>query len=97
MHISKKSSVIIANSFLPVYYWYIGGVGDENPREIELKLDFLDEGADYRAKIYRDDETSHFDENPHAFKIDERVVNGHEALALRMAPGGGFAIRLQKI
>ena len=88
---------MVARKDLKSQDWYIGGVGDENPREIELKLDFLDEGADYRAKIYRDDETSHFDENPHAFKIDERVVNGHEALALRMAPGGGFAIRLQKI
>ena len=88
---------VVARKDLKSQDWYIGGVSDENLREIELKLDFLDENADYRAKIYRDDETSHFDENPHAFKIDERVVNGHEALALRMAPGGGFAIRLQKI
>ena len=88
---------VVARKDLKSQDWYIGGVSDKNPREIELKLDFLDESADYRAKIYRDDETSHFDENPHAFKIDERVVNGHEALALRLAPGGGCAIRLQKI
>lgn len=88
---------VVARKDLKSADWYIGGITDQDPRDVELKLDFLDESADYRAKIYRDDETSHFDKNPQAFQIDERVVNRHEILALKMASGGGFAIKLQKI
>ena len=34
--------------------WYVGGITDETPREVEFKLDFLKPGVKYEATIYAD-------------------------------------------
>ncbi len=34
--------------------WYVGGITDENAREVEVKLDFLKPGVKYEATIYAD-------------------------------------------
>ncbi len=35
--------------------WYIGAICARLPRNVELKLDFLEEGVEYEADLYRDD------------------------------------------
>ncbi|WP_370191307.1 glycoside hydrolase family 97 protein [Qipengyuania sp.] len=74
--------------------WYVGGGTDTEPREMPVALDFLDPGKRYRAEIYRDAATSNF-EGPTRFdiEIEQREVTAGETLDLRMAPGGGFAVR----
>ncbi|MBX7502308.1 glycoside hydrolase family 97 protein [Qipengyuania sp. YG27] len=74
--------------------WYLGGGTDAEARETPIKLDFLDPGKRYRAEIYRDAATSNF-EGPTRFDIviEQREVRAGETLDLRMAPGGGFAVR----
>lgn len=74
--------------------WYLGGGTDTEPREMPVALDFLDPGKRYRAEIYRDAATSNF-EGPTRFDIviEQREVTAGETLDLRMAPGGGFAVR----
>lgn len=74
--------------------WYVGGGTDTEPREMPVALDFLDPGKRYRAEIYRDAATSNF-EGPTRFDIviEQREVMAGETLDLRMAPGGGFAVR----
>jgi len=74
--------------------WYLGGGTDTEPREMPVALDFLDPGKRYRAEIYRDAATSNF-EGPTRFDIviEQREVMAGETLDLRMAPGGGFAVR----
>ena len=34
--------------------WYVGGITDETPREVEFKLDFLKPSVKYEATIYAD-------------------------------------------
>lgn len=35
--------------------WYVGGICARRPRNAQLRLDFLDEGAQYTATLYADD------------------------------------------
>ena len=76
--------------------WYIGGVTDTNARRIHIPLDFLDYGV-YRAHIYADSENAHYRDNPFGIAISERHVGRSDSLDLYMAPGGGFAIRLEAL
>jgi alpha-glucosidase len=75
--------------------WYLGAVTDENARTLEVPLDFLDAGKTYRAEIYRDADDADWDTNPHAIVIEKREARKGEAWSLRLAPGGGFAIRFK--
>lgn len=42
------------NNLTPHDVWYIGGITDENAREVTVKLDFLKPGVTYEATIYAD-------------------------------------------
>jgi alpha-glucosidase len=77
--------------------WFLGGLTDENGRDLDLPLSFLEPGARYRAEIYRDGEGADFRTNPRAMAIEIRNVTSVDRLALRMAPGGGFAVRLVRL
>lgn len=76
--------------------WYVGGVTNEKSRRIHISLDFLSDGV-YRAEIYSDRDDAHYRENPFSANIQQKHVGRNESLDLYMAPGGGFAIRLQKL
>ncbi len=73
--------------------WYLGAITDEHGRVLDVRLDFLDPNRRYTAQIYRDGDDAHYRERPHSFEREQRVVDGGDALRLRMAPGGGIAIR----
>jgi alpha-glucosidase len=73
--------------------WYLGAITDEQPRTLDVKLDFLDAGRRYRATIYRDGADAGFAGNPASIEIETREVGAADALALKLAPGGGQAIR----
>lgn len=74
--------------------WYLGSVTDENARTLDVRLDFLDPGRRYRAQIYRDGDSADFRTDPHAITIETREVGREDTLQLKLAPGGGEAIRL---
>ena len=73
--------------------WYLGSVSDESARELTVRLDFLDPGRSYTAQIYRDGDDADWKTKPHAIAIEKRKVGYDDALTLRLAPGGGQAIR----
>jgi alpha-glucosidase len=75
--------------------WYIGSVTDENARTLEVELDFLDAGRTYTAQIYRDADGADWQSNAYAIAIEKRAVKRGDTLQLKLAPGGGEAIRLQ--
>ena len=81
--------------------WYVGGITDENAREVEVKLDFLKPGVKYEATIYCDakDASGVPDEhyNPQAYTITKKTVTAKSKLKLRMAPCGGFAVSLRSL
>jgi hypothetical protein len=75
--------------------WFLGSITDENARNFDVKLDFLDAGKKYKATIYRDADDAHWEKNPEAYKIEEITVDKTSMLKLKLAAGGGAAVRLQ--
>jgi alpha-glucosidase len=75
--------------------WYLGSVTDENARTLQVKLDFLDPDRTYRAQIYRDGANADWRTHPFAIAIERRGVRRGDTLQLKLAPGGGQAIRFQ--
>ena len=75
--------------------WYIGSVTDENARTLAVRLDFLDANRRYTAQIYRDGDGADWKTNAHDIVIETRELKRGDELQLKLAPGGGEAIRLQ--
>ena len=77
--------------------WYVGGITDENARDVSVKLDFLQPGLKYEATIYADAPDADFETNPQAYTITKRTVDSSTVLDLRMARSGGFAVSLREL
>ena len=75
--------------------WYVGGITDENAREVSVSLDFLTTGQSYEATIYADAPDADFETNPQAYTITKQTVTSASVLDLKMARSGGFAISLR--
>ncbi len=74
--------------------WFLGAVGDEQARRLEVTLDFLDPGKTYIAEIYRDGPDADYRTSArHAMVTETRAVRTGDRLTLALAPGGGQAIR----
>jgi len=73
--------------------WYLGALTDEHGRLLQARLAFLEPGVVYKAQIYRDGAEADWRETPEAIEIVEGLVTRDTALALRLAAGGGQAIR----
>ena len=74
--------------------WFLGSITNEEPRELQVPLDFLENGQSYRAHIYRDADAAHWDNNPSAIAIEAYAVEAGTTLQLKLAPGGGAAVSL---
>ena len=66
--------------------WYIGAMGDEEARTLELDLDFLP-AADYRATLWRDGDAA-----TDVHRESRRIDAGHRRITLELAAGGGGAV-----
>ena len=73
--------------------WFLGSITDETGRTLQVPLSFLTPGTTYRADIYRDADNSDWQDNPSAYTIEHVEVDSSTVLPLRLAPGGGQAIR----
>ena len=71
--------------------WFVGGITNWDAREIAVPLGFLGSGA-YDAEIYADGPNAAKEPKDSTFK--RRRVNAKTVLRLRLAPGGGCALRL---
>ena len=77
--------------------WFLGAVGDEQERRVDVALNFLEQGHRYRAEIYRDSDDADYRTNPRGITIEQRNVTYTDRLAFRIAPGGGAAVRFVRI
>jgi alpha-glucosidase len=77
--------------------WYLGSITDEEAREFSITLDFLEEGRSYEAQIYADAPDTEYDVNPEAYQISNQEVKKGSSLVLRLAKGGGQAIRFKAL
>ena len=75
--------------------WFVGGITDENAREVSVKLDFLQPGVKYEATVYADAPDADYETNPQAYTITRQTVTSETTLELRMARAGGFAVSLR--
>jgi len=75
--------------------WYLGSITDEQARDLEIDLSFLDPRQSYTAEIYRDGQDADWDKNPYAIVIEQKPVTAQTKLSLHLAPGGGAAIRFR--
>ncbi|WP_419251768.1 glycoside hydrolase family 97 protein [Caulobacter sp. ErkDOM-YI] len=73
--------------------WYLGAISDEEGRVLTAPLGFLEPGRRYKAQIYRDGDKADWKTAPQDIVIEEREVASTDVLTLRLAPGGGQAIR----
>ncbi len=73
--------------------WYLGSVTDEFGRVLSTPLSFLDPNRVYVAQIYRDGDAAHWKTAPFDFTVETRDVTSADVLDLRLAAGGGQAIR----
>lgn len=72
-------------------HWFVGGINaEENGKNVELTFDFLDEGVEYVATLIADGETNT------SFAIDQLSVGKHSDESVRMAPIGGFVMKITK-
>jgi alpha-glucosidase len=70
--------------------WYLGSMTNWTPRTLQVPLNFLGSSS-YVAEIYEDAPDGGVE--PKHVTIRKKVVSSGETLALRLAPGGGCAIR----
>lgn len=72
--------------------WFVGGMTDWTPRTQRLSLDFLNPKETYLAELVIDGPNA--DRVGSDYAMIMREVKCGDKLALDMAPGGGYAVRL---
>ena len=74
--------------------WYIGTITDENRRNVELDLSFLEEDKKYMASIFEDGDSANLENNPTDIKIRKVQVDSKSVLSVKMIESGGQAIAI---
>lgn len=73
--------------------WYLGSLTNEEPRTFEIPLSFFDQNKTYQAQIYADADGITWKNNGDKVAISQKIVSSGDTLQLKLAPGGGTAIR----
>lgn len=76
--------------------WFVGGVTDENARDIEVNFGFLPEGKTYQARFYVDGPDASWESKPQSYSIFSEEVSSATIKKIHMATSGGFAIELKE-
>jgi alpha-glucosidase len=77
--------------------WFIGSITNEEARELDIDLCFLDEGTTYRAIIYEDGPDADYERNPYSMTIRQQEVTSRDCLRLKLARSGGAAVEMIKM
>lgn len=88
--------VTIAREERDTENWFIGGITNEESREMTIDFKFLEPEAQYKAMVYKDAADAHWNDNPTAYDLEELMVNNESKINVKLAEGGGFAISLIK-
>jgi len=87
--------VLVARKQRGADRWFIGAITDEEARSFDVPLSFLPAGHRYVAEIYADGPGANWRDNPLPVAISRQNVTRASRLRLRLAPGGGQAIRIR--
>lgn len=74
--------------------WFIGAITNNEARDLEITLDFLDEGIEYEAFIYSDDASV---KTKTKVGIKKIKVQKRKKIPLHLLPSGGAAIHIKKV
>lgn len=74
--------------------WWIGGITNWTPRDIEIDLSMLGDN-DYKATIFSDGANAH--RLGRDYKKTEQSVNNSTKLKAHLAPGGGVAMKVERL
>ena len=75
--------------------WFVGSITNEEARQIDLPLGFLEAGKQYRAIIYEDGPDADYERNPYPMTIRQVPVTNQSVLTLKLARSGGAAVRIE--
>ena len=89
-----REYVVIARKDKNTENWYLGGITNENERELEIDFSFLDSGKEYSVNMYLDTRNTHWKENPMEYQIREKIISSDDKIDIYLAPGGGFALEI---
>lgn len=84
--------ITIARQERDTGHWFLGGITNEESREIMVETNFLEPGVTYRATLYKDAPNAHWMENPAAYVIESQEVTADSKFGIKLAQGGGVAI-----
>lgn len=73
--------------------WFLGGVTNSTPREMQIKLDFLEAGKTYQLTSFEDGVNADY-QAMHYVKNVRQVQKGDQ-ITIKMARNGGFAATLE--
>lgn len=73
--------------------WYVGGITDWTAREMSVDLSFLPEGS-YEVELFRDGVNAHRKGTDYRKEI--KTLPSDKKMTVKMYPGGGFAVKIQK-
>ena len=73
--------------------WYVGGLTGWTPRTLDVDLSLLDPGREYTATLLADDGRSAAE--PTRYTISTQRVTSATRLQIPVAPGGGFALKIE--
>lgn len=74
--------------------WFLGGISDENARELVVQSDFLEKGKIYDVKMYRDGARAFSGMDLADCEIKSMTLTGGEPFGLKLAAGGGTAMTI---
>ena len=74
--------------------WYVGGVTNDEARDVTVSMSFLKPGVTYQATFYTDAPDADCDSNSGAYEIRRETVTSRTVSTIHMARGGGFAISI---
>ncbi|PWB23783.1 glycoside hydrolase family 97 protein [Flavobacterium sp. HTF] len=77
--------------------WYLGSITNRNARDLKVTLSFLDKDKEYEAEIYADGAGANYKTNPYPVIISKQKVNNKTVLDLKLAAGGGTAVKFSPI
>lgn len=74
-----------------------GEITNREGRELNVSLSFLNPTKKYIAEIYTDGKEANYKNNPYPINISKKNIDSDSKLTLKLAPGGGTAIKISLI
>jgi alpha-glucosidase len=75
--------------------WFVGSTTALEARELDVPLDFLDDGTTYVAHVYEDVPEQDYETNPHDVNIRRVLVTSEDTLTADLGRSGGQAVILE--